>query len=187
MRIHLIAVLATVLLPLPCLADTMYTYAGNSFTAVSGEYTTSDSVSGEFTLASSLAANMTIATITPDSFSFTDGIHSVTSENIGAGSGIFAISTDSAGNIDSWAIQIVFNDPTAIVIVSRNLPGVSSSPFLDLGIDLAPNTSGSVTDDPGIWTASAVTAPVPESSSLMLVATGIVGAAASIRRRCNHD
>ena len=60
-------------------ADVTYTYTGNDFTNIAGPYTTSESISGTVTLSSALPDNqVTLLTVTPVSFSFMDGIHTIT-------------------------------------------------------------------------------------------------------------
>ena len=60
MRLRLLLLSALLpVLPMPVLADTVYTYTGNPFIQAYAPYTTSDFVRGSFTVSSPLAPNLT--------------------------------------------------------------------------------------------------------------------------------
>ena len=81
MRIRVLALPAAVILAVPLMASTIYTYTGNDFTAATAPLTISDSVTGSFTVASPLADNLNGANILAGCvsngctmpFSFSDG------------------------------------------------------------------------------------------------------------------
>ena len=175
MRISVLAVLAAFILPLPIMADTTtYTYTGSDFTAVSGPYTTSDSVTGEFTLSAPLADNLnTLTAITPTSYSFSDGIQTLTTGIVAD----FYIETDAIGDITGWSIQIDGDSDNQIETVHT-----SAVPGYEDGI----SSSSAYGDDEGHGTWTSATAVTPEPASLFLVATGLAGAASLSRRRFNH-
>jgi hypothetical protein len=102
-RIRLLSFPAIFILTVPLMAASIYTYTGNDFTTATGPVLTpGDSITGSFTVATPLAANLDEVSITPVSFSFTDGadVFSSTNPNIGvcSCSPSFAdISTDASG------------------------------------------------------------------------------------------
>jgi hypothetical protein len=76
-----------------------YDYVGGSFTTVfGGLFTTSDRVTGSVILANALPAS-TIVDVTPVSFSFTDGVDTITSTEGNLGFGIISFTTDASGQI----------------------------------------------------------------------------------------
>src|ERR1700761_6939770 len=94
-------------------AEVIYTYTGNDFTS-SGTigtpesataYTTSDSVTGEFTLATPLGDNLTNYSFTPLSYSFNDGVDTLSSSNSYVYYTSFYVSTNGSGDITAWSIQ----------------------------------------------------------------------------------
>ena len=112
MRINKLASAAClVLLSLPAMANEVYTYTGNTMnvTYVSGGgYTTTDKVTGSFITSSPLAANLALADISFLSYSFNDGVQTMTNTNsseYGSPNG-FEIATDASGNITSWNIVL---------------------------------------------------------------------------------
>jgi hypothetical protein len=92
-------------------ADTIYTYTGNPFTSVFGPYTTSDRVTGFFDLATPLANNLPETVISPISFSFSDGVQTITNTTPGVVVGSFSVATDASGKPEFWDI---FFNPTAL-------------------------------------------------------------------------
>jgi hypothetical protein len=155
----------------PMLADaTTYTYAGNPFTAGSG------AVSGSFTVGSPLGDNLSFVTITPTSYSFTDGLVTLASGNPLITSDDFtAFSTDSNGNITSWAIAIGTEDNNTFLRTTANVGG---NPVFDEG--LPGGTNG---NDPGTWSSDFAPSAVPEPSGLVLLGTGVLGVVGAVRRR----
>jgi len=76
-------------------ADTIYTYTGMPFTSALSPYTTSDYVSGWIDLAAPLSAGRPLTGIVPVSFSFSDGLQTITASNALSGS-VIDLATDSS-------------------------------------------------------------------------------------------
>ena len=154
-------------------ADTTYTYTGNPMT----EGTNPDvcgggpcTITGSFTVATALGDNVPFSytPITPESFSFTDGI-----QTIATGSFVlyFDVGTDATGDIDAWDIQ-VYGLSGGTVSILTDGAGLDESYTNGL---IAYNTS------PGTWdpdtTPTPDTIPTPEPSSLPLLSIGLFAVA----------
>jgi hypothetical protein len=156
------AILAT-LFSLPAFADTTYTYTGNPMTySGTGNANVCGgsecSITGSFTVASSLGDNFS-GTVTPESYSFTDG-----NQNLSTGSivNFFTASTDASGAINGWAIE---------------LEALGYGPWMvteSSGLDESYNGYLVYNYAPGTWTSEDPTA-TPEPSSLLLLSSGLVG------------
>jgi hypothetical protein len=186
MKLRVLALLPALLLPLPLMANTTYTYTGNSFNTVSGPYTTSDSVSGYFTVATPLADNITsFSPFTPLTFSFTDGVQTYTNAST-LSSSSFLVKTDASGDIINWAIAI--NGSPLNFILTEDAPG--SYGVIDTGIAENDSVDGQISNDPGTWVESGVPvtpSPVPEPGTLALAGTGALGMMGALRRRLRRD
>ncbi len=155
-------------------ADPVYTYTGQNFTTVSGAYTTSDHVTGSFTVATPLGDNLSDDTFTPESFSFNDGLQTLTSGNASAST--FGVSTDPSGNITNYRIVIVGTSPFFYMFISEDFFDTAND-----GASLAYNQiAGTFTEQTPATPLSTVT---PEPSSIALLSTGLLGAAGIVKRR----
>lgn len=176
MRMRSLALLATLLLPLPLLAQTYdYTYTGNDFNYydVSGPYTTSDFVTVSFTLSAPLGPDLTGNSsnggfgpeITPLTWSMSDGVQTDTSADPSAKIEAFNFITNSSGTIVDWSVSIEFGAPACCWIGTIYEPQVSSGYISDYGS----NGLGGGHDalDPGSWSVSE--SSVPEGSSFPLL------------------
>jgi hypothetical protein len=93
-------------------ADTIYTYTGMTFGSVSGAYTKNDRITGSFDLATPLGNNIPDHVISPVSFSFSDGVQTITNTTPGIDA-FFSVGTDPSGQPNQWTIclnQLAFGD-----------------------------------------------------------------------------
>jgi PEP-CTERM motif len=176
-------------LPLSLLADTVYTYTGNSFTSYYGSpspFTAADFVSGSLTVATRLGDNLSDQAISPTSFSFSNGIDTLTNTDPNVNDAVFHVSTDAAGAIDKWIVYI----QTDTLVVSSRLFGTVED-YGVAGEASIPGGSiveeGLVLNDAGTWSSNAPLmdppSAVPEPSSLFLLGTGTIGVAGMMRSR----
>ena len=158
-------------------ADVVYSYKGNNFTTVGGAYTTTNSLSGSFDLASPLSDNLFEQDIFPTSFSFSDGVQTITESGpTAATSYYFIFSTNATGAITHWAIDMV---------ASNNVDEITSYSLGTIIFDYGGSTfisddSFGMSLDPGTWTAATA---VPEPSSIYLLGFGLLGLAFMWRRK----
>ncbi len=153
-------------------ATTIYSYSGNTFTSVSGPYTTSMSLSGTITLAITLAPNVTSfdASSAISAYSFNDGVQTIT--DAAPPSLIeLKVSTDGAGNIIDWAWQVGLPSSSAIGTCGPSGAGAALNCSVIPGGDFASaDLAGSAQNFAiGSWSL------VPEPSTALLVALGLAG------------
>jgi hypothetical protein len=189
MRIRsLLVSCALLILPLPLLADTMYTYTGNDFLQASTPYSTAESVSGYFDLSSPLAPNLMEQAIAPTAFSFSDGYDTFTNVTSLFSQAVFRVSTDAPGNLTTWIIDL---QSGADLLYTRN-DGLNGGPNVGDGgvIEVPVNNQDPIADilgSPGTWTESSTdVSAAPEPSSLLLFGTGMAGAFGFVRRRLHN-
>lgn len=154
------------------MADTQYTYTGNQFNFLLGTACPPEcSLSGYFTLPSPIGDNVTGAFVTPTTFSFTDGLMTITQANA-TGFSFDHISTNSTGEIVGWNME--WTTAGYKMFSGTNPPGCTGCSVIDVTFNNAITIEAAIPNDPGRWTAT-TTGVVPEPSTLALFATGLVG------------
>jgi hypothetical protein len=158
-------------------ADVVYSYTGVAFTTVSGSYTTSMKVTGSIDLTSALGANFGPATVTPNSFSFSDGLQTITQTPPSVFS-FFVLQTEFFGNINFWQIvlSIIIGeqccDEIVVTLSGDHAEFVPSQAFN--------NTAGS-------WSAPVSTVPLPATLPLFASGLGALGLLGWRRKKAALD
>jgi hypothetical protein len=162
------------------MADAIYTYAGHNFTLVSGAYTTADKVAATLTLTSPLGSGLSNQNELPKvvALQMSDGEQTL---NASFASADVVFSTDPAGNISQWDVDLGYTNSLG-PIIPRSIEtlgnvahggGTDSGQIFFLGIPV----EGSILNDPGVWTL------VPEPGTVTLLAVGLAAMAGSQRRK----
>jgi len=141
-------------------ADTMYSYTGNTLSVAYGSPSCglACDIQGSFTMASALGDNLSGATVSPESFSFSDG---ATIYSSGAGDSIsVSLSTNATGNITQWTIFVTPpGGPSVASIATGNAPaGVEDTSF-------EPSYYLYNSANPGSWSIT----NMPECSTLVML------------------
>jgi hypothetical protein len=137
-------------------ADVTYDYTGNVLTPTAGDFPAGQSITGNIVVSSALPPSSLDATPAIDSFSFTDGVDTISNTNGGnVDLSATGFTTNSLGQITSGGI-LVFGNNTA---PGSLLAEIHITPFGDgiLSDQLSANGSVIVSEannsTPGMWTS----------------------------------
>ena len=174
-------------------ADTIYTYTGNAFdTILSSPYTISESVSGWIDLSLPLGDSVGPQSIFPVSFSFSDGVQTITNNDYVTPPSFFdEIRTNASGDIVKWQIIVVNGVGGIIATINYNIgevvdyAGVGGS--LEHGFFTDATTCSTCA---GTWvvsttTITGATTPIPAALPLFASGLGAMGLLGWWRKRKN--
>jgi hypothetical protein len=152
-------------------ADTTYTYTGAPYVEGAIQCPPECNFTGSFTLPMPIPPNANVAIKT---FAFNSGPTAFTSLT----NGPFGVSTNAAGAIDNWGIDMVAQ------IGNGEIAEIFSGPGGDQRVFGAPNPPNGIkffgaadTFASGVWTVSTTGTNVPEPASGTLLIAGLVGLA----------
>lgn len=183
-------------------ADLILTYTGPNFdsfdfyengASIPDRYTSADRITGSIVLGAILAPNLSSFSITPISFSFMDGVQTLTNaETYTSGYPRFDFSTDAAGVITDWDIFLrqIYSDSG--IWRWRDIASRSQFP-IDFGIEYR-CSSGTLTGCsfgvPSYRNEARVTTlgtwryeTVPEPGTLALLVIGLFGMGLARRKK----
>ncbi|MGD0420377.1 MAG: VPLPA-CTERM sorting domain-containing protein [Xanthobacteraceae bacterium] len=160
----------------PASADTIYTYMGNDFTSISGSYTSTEMVTGTIDLATALGDNFGLGPISPVSYSFSDGQQTLTNTNSYISNNLFE--TDSAGTIDQW-LWGVFNP----LLYTSQIDTYNTSGLIVEDAVFTPTSLAFNLGNPGTWTTSVATTPLPAALPLFASGLGVIVVLGRQRKR----
>ena len=148
-------------------ASVIYTYTGSPFTGFTS-CAGCTKLTGSITLAAPLGDNLTLATVTPLTFSFTDGVQTVNETNELSGYTTFSFNTDSNGAIIAWANNYVSVGFETNISSNSSVGDITTHAF-----------DAAFTETAGRWSV----AGVPEPATWTLTLVGFGGLGAMMRRR----
>lgn len=178
MRLSLFAVAAFCVSSLAARADTVYNYVGQNFTFATVPYTTSDRVTGSFTVATPLAANLSNYSFSPESFTFSDGVQTLTQAQYETVGTFANFSTDANGNITQYGVLIFNQISQDLISLSNDSNGHADGAVGDVG-SAASSAAGSFSQQATVMPA----AVTPEPSSILLLGSGMLGVVGMLRKR----
>jgi hypothetical protein len=113
---------------------------------------------------------VTNAFVTPETFSFSDGLVKITNADATVADFGF-ISTNASGQIVGWNMEWL--TATYSTFSSTNPPGCTGCSVIDVTFNTDITIEAAVDNDPGTWVTT--TTMTPEPSSLLLLGTGLLG------------
>jgi hypothetical protein len=143
-----------------------FSYTGNLFVTAQAPFTIFMRVTGTFTLPSPLLPNLNTVLLTPVSFSFFDGIDTLT--NLNAITSSFFFSTNASGQLTNWQIDVNQPGTTFTFPAPPSISVCGGPPACGPARDSAQTlgqVSFALSSTPG--SVSAVETPEPTSYSLM--------------------
>ncbi len=176
----------------PTVASVVYSYSGNNFNVFSTptSYDNTMSVTGTVELAAALGNNLVNQSVTPLSFSFSDGVGTLTDAN--AVLPLFLFSTDAAGAITSWQVGLADMSPLPTgfgASTHQIFSTASASSGIDRGRVVTCNAMpcaiesdyifdfGQVLNNAGTWSV------VPVPTAAWLFGSGLLGLIGMSRRK----
>ncbi|VAW65992.1 hypothetical protein MNBD_GAMMA08-1684 [hydrothermal vent metagenome] len=106
-------------------AAVIYSYTGNSYNEVFGDYLTTMNITGSLILDTKLQSNLVNTEVMVNEFSFSDGINNINSNMETLSNATFSFSTNSSGEIVDWAIYL-FNTPFPMISVGDYNNGIET-------------------------------------------------------------
>lgn len=172
---------------------TVYEYTGQHYQTASGDYTLDMRISGTMTLEDPLVAGTSQFITSPQSFSFFDGLVTVTNGNSAPLAADKApwldistiwVSTGSNGEIIEWYLLFKLADEAAAG--TQIFSSIRTNQSFEATARLGPDATASRAfigglQNAGTWSVSAV--PEPSAYALMLTGLGLVGYVVSRRKR----
>ena len=168
-------------------ADVVWNYQGVNFSNAHDPFTTSNRVTGTLTFATPLAANLNLADESAATFSFTAGPETVTSSTFTPSFSRLKISTDAAGNITAWDIDVAIGGGGDIRLENFNS---IIGPNIGDQVTVGANFHGDANFNPQEAFAKnlvagqfTLTAAVPEPSTWAMMILGFAGVGFMAYRR----
>jgi hypothetical protein len=161
----------------PANADTIYTYTGNGFTSNSGSFTDADSVTGTIDLAIGLGDNSGLVEISPVSYSFSDGVQTLTNSNSSMSVSSYLI-TNAVGTPVLWDVLVRANDLSGEVSSTVQMYVQEDFVFAQQA-----SYSFASNSDPGTWSTSVTATPLPAALPLFASGLGALGLLGWRRKR----
>lgn len=164
-----------------------YTYTGNDLTTFIGTtgLTGNDSITASVTFSAALGPDLAFTTETPIAWSFTDGVHTVSSTDAGSQSS-FEFGTDSNGAIDAWYAAGGDTGVWGMYLTNQSnyefelLPDFTPYTYNEASEDWSTFESVAFDTTPGSWAEQATT---PEPSTMLLIAPGLITLIYRVRSR----